>query len=81
MEINKHKPEIKPDAILLPLPVKMEEDKEKLNEIIWKGTKRKNSFSVNNLRKKKRECESSSEDEEKFYKNEIKEEEKHVKWF
>lgn len=34
MEIKKPKPEIKPDAILLPLPVKMEEDKKKLNEII-----------------------------------------------
>ena len=34
LEIEKTKPEIKLENILLPPPVKMKEDKKKLNEII-----------------------------------------------
>ena len=45
MKIGKSKSQIKLDNILLALPpVKMEENKKKLNKMIRKGTKRKNSL-------------------------------------
>ena len=53
MEIEKPKPEIKLNSFLMLLPAKMEEGKKKkINKMIWKETKRKNSFFVSNLRKK-----------------------------
>ena len=58
---------LKLDGILLPpiIETKDEKDEKKLNEIIKKGTKRKNSFSVGNFRKKIKEYKSSLSEDEK----------------
>ena len=51
MKIGKSKSEIKLDNILLALPpVKIEENKKKLNKMIRKGTKRKKFLEKKNVR-------------------------------